>query len=695
MRKILFLVSGIVMMSTPVLAQTEVPDTAATTLGEIVVKGKRQYAIDGGMVYVPTRNEKKAARNAQDLLRHIGITQIDVDPQSFSVRTLAGNEVQIFVNGVKSDPESVWTMEVKRVEYLVAPSDPKFLGAQHVINYIVEKYRYGGYTRLSLQEGFLAGLDSRAGLFSRFSYKGMTFDLYAGATNSGAAKHRGSSTAETYSLTGGDGVPFTAERRERLSGRKGRTGRYPFTFSAMYNGARCAVRNSVSFNFAERKDHREDGTVSLWPLLPESGGSSRLTGSRGRSVSWYGDAFLWTGNGWYFGYNGNFAYDRNDGHTLYSSPYADGILTVSKEDVFDYRICLMANKSLGAHRVGLQLNGGNTNNRVVYSGTSPAKNSFSSPSLSARFSYGLNISRFSLSFDVSPGWERSKVNSAVNSFFTLVSHLQASFTPDSRNQFSLWAQAAKSGSSAADNSEAVIRLNDLMYVSGNPRLKAPLRFDMNLSYSWIPSDMFTMTAYGSLAAVGDRITADFRRHDGGDALLRTLVNSGRFTSGEIGVSLRLTLLGRRLRLSATPVQKFYRSTGLNAMTYSPFAVKADAYWYQGPFWAGLHYQNGDRAVDPQSGFKTRGRDYYQVSAGWGNGNWNVYAGASNVFSRGWKESVSELSGGLYTCRRTVYGTGRHATVFVGATYTFGYGKKIGRNDEARENLGGESAVIGL
>lgn len=693
MRKV-FLLITFILIHISVYA-TESTDSTATTLGEVVVKGKRQYAIDGGVVYIPTRNEKKAARNAQDLLRHIGITQIDVDPQSFSVKTLAGKDVQIFVNGVKSDPESVWTMEVKRVEYLVAPPDPKFLGAQYVINYIVEKYRYGGYTRLSLQEAFLAGLDSRAGIFSRFAYRSMTFDLYASAANSAAAKHRGSSTEETYSLTGDGGAPFLAERRESLSGRKGRADRYPLTFSAMYSGARCSARNSVSFNFAERKDHREDGTVSLWPLLPESGESSRLSDSRGRSVSWYGDAFLWTDNGWHFGYNGSFAYDRNDGSTLYSSPYAGGILTISKEDVFDYRLHLMANKSLGAHRIGLHLSGSNTNNRVVYSGTSPAKNSFSSPALSARFSYGLNISRFNLSFDVAPGWERSKVNSTVNSFFTLVSHLQASFTPDSRNQFSLWAQAAKSGNSPADNSEAVIRLNDLMYVSGNPHLKAPLHFDMNLSYSWIPSDMFTMTAYGSLATVGDRITADFRRHDDGAALLRTLVNSGRFTSAEIGVSLRLTLFGRRLRLSAMPVQRFYRSTGLNAMTCSPFAVKANAYWYQGPFWAGLHYQNGDRSIDSRSGFRTKGRDYYQISAGWGNGNWNVYAGASNIFSRGWKESVSELSGELYTCRRTTYGVSRHASVFVGATYTFGYGKKIDRHNEAKENAGGQSAVYGL
>lgn len=142
MRKV-FLLITFILIHILVYATENTDSTAATTLGEVVVKGKRQYAVDGGVVYVPTRNEKKAARNAQDLLRHIGITQIDVDPQSFSVRTMAGNDVQIFVNGVKSDPESVWTMEVKRVEYLVAPSDPKFLGAQYVINYIVEKYRYG------------------------------------------------------------------------------------------------------------------------------------------------------------------------------------------------------------------------------------------------------------------------------------------------------------------------------------------------------------------------------------------------------------------------------------------------------------------------------------------------------------------------------------------------------------------------
>ena len=41
------------------------------------------------------------------------------------------------------------------------------------------------------------------------------------------------------------------------------------------------------------------------------------------------------------------------------------------------------------------------------------------------------------------------------------------------------------------------------------------------------------------------------------------------------------------------------------------------------------------------------------------------------------------------------GGSRHASVFVGATYTFGYGKKIDRHNEAKENAGGQSAVYGL
>lgn len=111
--------------------------------------------------------------------------------------------------------------------------------------------------------------------------------------------------------------------------------------------------------------------------------------------------------------------------------------------------------------------------------------------------------------------------------------------------------------------------------------------------------------------------------------------------------------------------------------------------------AGVHYQTGDRMLGSQSGVKTKGRDYYQISAGWGNGSWNIYVGASNIFSRGWKETEQEYAGNLYSYTATSYGIRRHANIFVGASYTFGYGRKVDRSNEAAEQSGGKSAVINL
>ena len=110
--------------------------------------------------YIPTGKQKNASQNAVDLLRQMAMPQIQINPVSEAVTDNAGGEVAIFINFLeasKEEMEGLRTPDVKKVEYLEFPTDPRFRGAQRVINIIVQEYAYGGYTKLTTNENFLVG----------------------------------------------------------------------------------------------------------------------------------------------------------------------------------------------------------------------------------------------------------------------------------------------------------------------------------------------------------------------------------------------------------------------------------------------------------------------------------------------------------------------------------------------------------
>ena len=170
------------------VAQTETPDRIeAKELDEVVVEAQNQRTDAKLSTYTPTGKQKSSAQNAIDLLRQLAIPQININLVDNAVTTQTGQNVAIFINYLPASAEEIeglFTADVRRVEYLDFPTDPRFQGNEHVVNFIMQKYEYGGYTKATVSENFLVGkLSSRASVYSKFAYKRMTYDLYAGAPN--------------------------------------------------------------------------------------------------------------------------------------------------------------------------------------------------------------------------------------------------------------------------------------------------------------------------------------------------------------------------------------------------------------------------------------------------------------------------------------------------------------------------------
>ena len=678
----------------------ETNDSTSVQLDEIVVRGDRQYLLPEGVAYIPTSREKKTSQNAIDMLRRLGVAQLDIDPITNEVKTVNNQKVQFFINGVKDNPMNICTMEVKRVEFLISPKDPRFMGAQYVVNYIVEEYKYGGYTRLNTYEHFNGYFANNSNLFSRFKYGDITYDISVGSQNNNAAKRESTTSNEKYNLLNNDGLPITVERTETMNGTSGRDDKIPVIFRAMYSHGSLNANTSLTFGYNKsKKSYR--GLVSFddpTSLLQED--SDNLTynfdSRRSRSWEWYTEAFYFFPSGWFLGYNGTFSWNFNNSDYQYENDLTGLIENLSKEKRFHTLIVFFVQKNFGNHELFLNAAGDYGNNKVNYAGTSPSADQIESPTASLGLSYGYNFSNFKINADVHYGNQWYDVNKITDRHMSLSAHLQFLYTINSSNQLSLFSQyATYSNFNGSELSQSIIRMNDYLYITGNPVIDPTHNFSANISYSWLPKGKFSIFANGEISHDWNRLTQGYMLWEDGKYLLRETLNSGSITQLQLNVKGRARLFNDNFTINVTPEFVYQHATGVNRGTVHNMRVKVDAAYYFGNFYVTVFYRSPDKKIDPMTGFVIRRSGYNQVNFGWGNGHWNVWGGIGNIFANGWRNLNQNYDSDIYKSERIVYNYAGHRQFVIGASYTFGYGKKIDRSNEANAKASGTSSILTL
>ena len=158
---------------------TIIMDEQALSLGAVTVEGDNARLYADKSVYVPTAKQKNAAQTAQDLINRMAIPQLGIDGD---IKTVTGQPVDIFIDFMPASQGEMAGMrmdDVKRVEYYDYPSDPRFLNKAHVINFIMQKYEYGGYVKGIYYDNFITSRQLNG--YAKVQYKNMTFDWAGGA----------------------------------------------------------------------------------------------------------------------------------------------------------------------------------------------------------------------------------------------------------------------------------------------------------------------------------------------------------------------------------------------------------------------------------------------------------------------------------------------------------------------------------
>ena len=677
------------------MAQSEATDRDTThELNEVVVEAQMQRTDAKKSTYIPTARQKNASQTGADLLDQMSIPQLNITLNG-NIQTNSGKEVAVFIDYIpatENDLKAMCISDVKRVEYYEYPSDPRLQGHQFVVNYIMAKYEYGGYVKLYDHTNLLHFSEQLLGNV-RLQYKNMTYDLmgYGWGHNS---SHYGSELTETYRLPQEDGAMKIFDRYSNTTSSKENRQQYFAAFKATYNTDK--IQASTQFNGSiNRKPHSDrTGEVIYSPAdFPASEYSSTLN-----NIS----KFL-SYNGYYF-----FALSKSNSisftpfymfsHTEQNSSYIENgfapIYNGAIDNSNQLKADLKFNHDFGKYGNLLGfIRGSYEYNRTQYTGSATSLDRAKSSRVGIGATYNVSIGNFYGSTGFGWDWDKLRfadiVDNPSSPWFDL--SLQYGFKDkhslSTTFHYSTWAP------SPTYKSENIIQSTPLLRYTGNPNLVPSKSYDIDFRYTWLPNNNYSLSAFAWAWIVGDRYAYDYEATS--DGVLRTIKQPmGSFAQGQYGVSGTLRFLNRTLVFSGQVAQLLNHNGTPYNVNHSSINWYARVRYYLKDWNFTLTYISDNASADGMmNGIWQKSKNDWYITVGWSNSNWNVRADLIDFSRWNWKSSIQEMHSKYYDTFQQFYDGQSHALIQLSATYTFGFGRKVQRDNEPGVSGSASSGIL--
>lgn len=677
------------------IAQTETPDSVRTqNLDEVVVEAQLQKTGAQKSTYIPTAKQKNASQSGADLIDQMGIPQLKVTLGN-SVETNSGKPVAVFIDFIpasENDLKAMRMSDVRKVEYYEYPSDPRLQGNPYVVNYIMAKYEYGGYVKGFDHTNLLSYSQQLLGNV-RLQYKKMTYDLMGygwGMTND----HYGSELMETYRLPQADGSMKVFDRYSKTTSSKERRQQYFAAFKATYNSNRIQVSTQINGSINRKPHSDRNGEVVYSPAdFPTSEYESTLS-NKSKFISY---------NGYYF-----FALPKNNSitftpsyiysHTVQNSSYTengyDAILNGATDNTNQFKGDLKFNHDFGKYGNLLGfVRGSYEYNRTRYTGSANSLDKAKSSRIGAGATYNVTVGNFYGTTGFGWDWDRLQFGDMVDRPSSPWFDLSLQYGFKEKHSISTTFHYSTWQPSPSYKSENIIQSTPLMSYTGNPNLVPSKSYDIDLRYTWLPNNNHSFSAFAWAWIVGDRYAYDYKATSTG--ILRTIKQPmGSYAQGKYGVNGTLRFLDRKLMFTGQVGQVLNHNGKPYGVNHSYIDWYARVRYYLGNWNFTATYISDNGSADGcMNGIWNYGKSDWYITIGWSDSNWNVRADIINFTRWNWRSDKQVMRSKFYDTTEIMLNGQSHALIQLSATYTFGFGKKVSRDDEPGVSGSASSGIL--
>lgn len=647
-------------------------------LKNVDVKADRQYLEADKAVFVPSRREKNSSTDAVSLLMRMALPTVTVNPIDNSISGIGGEGVATFIDFQPADRKELAALrpqDVKRVEVYEFPADPRFEGARHVVNFIMVKYEYGGYSKATAFQRVVS-LYGDYSVASKFVYRQMTYDVSAGYDFTDS-RHYSTRQETRYAFPDQDVVRIVEPDATDYNSH-----REFMSFRARYQTDSLTISNTVGFTGSQIPVNWVESHTTYSPAIYPAGNTRTQQTSRNNAVSWSGHYQFTLPRTWMLTISpkANLAHNNND-YAWFSEE--DDIANIARENLWRANISAMAQKNWGRHSLSVTLVGELDGDHLVYSGSNPATVDYSSQAVGVHVNCNTSFWKMWIQGGGKCYISRLGFSGQRSNVWLPGYYISAGLNIDRKNTITLSSEMSNWTNSVSQLSPNVVVKNLLDAVKGNPDLKTFLFNSVSLRYQWMPVQKFSMAVFSRF----ERFTKPFDYSytpveiDGRTMMLASYVEDGFYNDLSYGLSASLRLFDNSLMLSGSFNGRTVARRGLNNFDRTCLNFNISAWYYLKDFYFGAHYYNDYRSVSLfQYG---RNPCFYSISAGWSHGPLNIMLQANSPFSSDWKSRFTNSSYPGYTNITTEYGGNYHRSFAIQISYNISYGRKV-----AQENLEG-------